>query len=208
MIPSQSDVMGVINITPDSFSDGNQFNTQKTFHKRIEYLLSWGVTLIDVGAESTAPFNPPITGQEERLRFKEIFFPWIVKAKKSPIFSIDTYRPDTFIFVDNFLQKYFKTFTIWNDVSGVLDEHVFEILKERPYCSYVYSLTTTVKREDSSHHMNNPFPFHPCEIGKKAKENFFSVYELFKKKRLEKQLILDPAFGFSKTFEQKKLGFN
>ena len=201
MIPSRPEPMGVVNITPDSFSDGNHFNKKETFATRMQELLSWKVPIVDIGAESTAPFNGPVTQKEEQSRFAEIFFPW-PKTNTLPIFSIDTYRPSTFVFVDDFLQLNEKKSTIWNDVSGVVDEDVLNILKERKHCFYVYCHTTTKRREDSSHHMKNLLDCTPFDTVKKVKEDFQFILELFKNKGLEDRLILDPGFGFSKTFEQ------
>ena len=194
--------MGVVNITPDSFSDGGTSNQKETFAAKMKELLSWEIPIIDIGAESTAPFNHPITMQEEMARFENIFFPWKSQQNPNITFSIDTYRPSTFIFVDDFLRTHGKNKTIWNDISGVIDKDVFKILKERKHCSYVYCHTTTQKRQDSSHHMKNPLNCNQEELIKKIKEDFLFIIELFKKNNMEDRLILDPGFGFSKTTSQ------
>ncbi|MCY4524589.1 MAG: dihydropteroate synthase [Halobacteriovoraceae bacterium] len=202
MIPSRPDIMGVVNITPNSFSDGNQFNKKDAFNARMNELFSRKVNWVDIGAESTAPFNDPVTEKEEQSRFAKIFFPWIEQAFEFPVVSIDTYRPSTFVFVNDFLKKHSKKTSIWNDVSGVMDENVFEILKARPDCFYVYCSTNIQRREHTSRHMENPFNCKPEEITDAIKKDFFSVYEVFKSKGMEDRLIFDPAFGFSKTFSQ------
>ena len=202
MIPSPPNPIGVVNITPDSFSDGGKFNQRETFAARMQELLSWKIPIVDIGAESTAPFNGPITQQEEQSRFAEIFFPWKSKSNPMVVFSIDTYRPSTFVFVDDFLQLNAGKKTIWNDVSGVIDEDVFHILKERKHCYYVYCHTTTQKRENSSHHMEYPLSCNPEDTVKKVREDFLSTIAIFKNKGLEDRLILDPGLGLSKTFEQ------
>ena len=66
--------MGVVNITPDSFSDGGKFNNSESLKQQIDCLISKGVEFIDIGAESTAPFNDPVSVEDEISRFNQIFF--------------------------------------------------------------------------------------------------------------------------------------
>ena len=83
-------IMGVVNITPDSFSDGGIY--QKDALKKINELIDLGVTVIDIGAESTAPFNKAITYEEEVNRLKNYFIPLIDQIPKHISISIDTYK--------------------------------------------------------------------------------------------------------------------
>ena len=64
--------MGVINITPDSFSDGAQFNAPETFSKAFKFH-SEKFDIVDIGAESTAPKNQAITAEVEIERFNDNF---------------------------------------------------------------------------------------------------------------------------------------
>ena len=98
-------IMGVLNITPDSFSDGGFYNTVEKCRKHIKYLIDKGIQYLDVGAESTAPFNNSITQEEELLRYKNLFLPVVTDIPTLPSLSIDTYRPETFIEVFKSLKK-------------------------------------------------------------------------------------------------------
>lgn len=61
-------IMGILNLTPDSFSDGGQWTDEKALEERIEQLLSEGADIIDVGGESTRPFAEPVSVAEELQR--------------------------------------------------------------------------------------------------------------------------------------------
>lgn len=61
-------IMGILNVTPDSFSDGGKWTSEKALEARIEQLLSEGADIIDVGGESTRPFAEPVSVEEELQR--------------------------------------------------------------------------------------------------------------------------------------------
>ncbi len=84
-------VMGILNVTPDSFSDGGQYMTLSAARERAEQMIGEGVDIIDIGAESTRPGTPPVPLQEELDRIMPI-----VEALRDcgkPL-SIDTYKPE------------------------------------------------------------------------------------------------------------------
>ena len=86
--------MGVINITPNSFSDGNKFKNYVQFRDYFIDMLSWA-DVIDIGAESTAPFNDPIDSAIELERFEEFLFPLVSELNDPHMFlSLDTYKPE------------------------------------------------------------------------------------------------------------------
>ncbi len=62
------EIMGIINVTPDSFSDGGSFISEQAISCQVEQMLSQGVDIIDVGGESTRPFAEPVAEQEELNR--------------------------------------------------------------------------------------------------------------------------------------------
>jgi dihydropteroate synthase len=61
-------IMGIINVTPDSFSDGGEFYTHESAIDQVRRMLAAGVDLIDIGGESTRPFSDPVSAREERDR--------------------------------------------------------------------------------------------------------------------------------------------
>ena len=75
-------IMGVLNVTPDSFSDGGDFLDKNFALKRAEKMIIEGVDMIDIGAESTAPGNRPILVKEEWNRLKNILPPLFQLCRK------------------------------------------------------------------------------------------------------------------------------
>jgi dihydropteroate synthase len=85
-------VMGILNATPDSFSDGGQFRTASDAIKQAELMIANGVDLIDIGGESTRPGAVPVSLQEELDRV----LPVIEALKECGVaLSIDTYKAET-----------------------------------------------------------------------------------------------------------------
>ena len=84
-------LMGIINVTPDSFSDGGKFFSIENAVAHVEQLISDGADIIDIGAESTRPGATPISTNEELNRLKKILP--TIKNLDVPI-SIDTYKPE------------------------------------------------------------------------------------------------------------------
>jgi dihydropteroate synthase len=93
-------VMGIVNVTPDSFSDGGKFNTPEEAIRRAKNLVEEGADIIDIGGESTRPGATPITWEEEWARIEPV-----LKGLTTPAFqpfnsstfqlSVDTYHPET-----------------------------------------------------------------------------------------------------------------
>jgi dihydropteroate synthase len=83
-------IMGILNITPDSFSDGGQFQSLESALSRAEQMIDAGVDIIDIGAESTRPGAVPLSLDEELRRILPVVF--ALRDCGKPI-SIDTYKP-------------------------------------------------------------------------------------------------------------------
>ena len=86
-------VMGVLNYTPDSFSDGGKWNNVDVALKHMEEMVADGADIIDIGAESSRPGVTPISAAEEIARLETIL-PRLVAACPVPI-SVDTYKAET-----------------------------------------------------------------------------------------------------------------
>jgi dihydropteroate synthase len=92
-VKNEPKIMGVLNLTPDSFSDGGEFNTPDTAIRRIEEMITQGADIIDIGGESTGPGSPEVSAEEELARVKPIID--MIAEKKlidKALFSIDTYK--------------------------------------------------------------------------------------------------------------------
>ena len=86
-------IMGILNGTPDSFSDGGQFNTPETAAAHVKQMIEDGADIIDLGVESTRPGSTPLTADEEIERLSLLIEP-VLQASTVPV-SIDTYHAKT-----------------------------------------------------------------------------------------------------------------
>ena len=114
-------IMGILNITPDSFSDGGEFNGLSSALERLEKLYEEGADIIDIGACSTAPNNTVISLEEELKRLE--ILPELVRCAKVPL-SIDTFRPE----VAGFALE--NGVSIINDESGKFNPDMAQVVKE------------------------------------------------------------------------------
>ena len=195
-------LMGVINLTPNSFSDGGEYNQSESFEKHFLYQLK-AASIIDLGAESTAPFNDPISFAEELNRFEEVFYPFLsIHPDPTCTLSIDTYKIPVFKEVASKINKSWpKTKIIFNDVSGCLDDELIELLEDDSLdFSYVYSHNLAPDRGQTSHHMRFCLDTDYKNFMEELKDYFKNG--LKKLKNYKKEIIIDPCFGFSKTREQ------
>ena len=87
-------LMGIVNVTPDSFSDGNRFLKHNAALDHALRLMDEGVDLIDLGGESTRPDATPVTPAEEQARIEPVLKA-ILKARPKALLSVDTYHAST-----------------------------------------------------------------------------------------------------------------
>jgi dihydropteroate synthase len=87
-------LMGIVNVTPDSFSDGGQFAESNDAIAQAMRLAAEGADIIDIGAESTRPFHAPISAADEMLRLGPVL-DGLRAARLRPVISIDTYKAET-----------------------------------------------------------------------------------------------------------------
>lgn len=91
-IKNHTYVMGILNVTPDSFSDGNQWNVPDKALKRVDEMLAEGMDILDIGGESTRPGYTQISVQEEIERVVPVIE--AVKSRFDVPVSLDTYKAD------------------------------------------------------------------------------------------------------------------
>lgn len=92
---SRTHIMGILNVTPDSFSDGGRYNRMDAALVRVEQMLGAGATLIDVGGESTRPGAALVSVQEEVDRVVPMVE--AIKARFDTVVSIDTSTPEVML---------------------------------------------------------------------------------------------------------------
>jgi len=178
-------IMGILNLTPDSFYDGGRYKTDIDFLNQIEKMINEGVDIIDIGAISTRPGSIEVN-QEEELR--RLIDPIEIISKKFPksILSIDTYRSKV-------AQRSIEAgASMINDISGgTYDPEMFKTIAALmvPY------IMMHVKGTPQSMQMNPQYDNVAEEIF-----NFFHS-QLNKLAELDviDNIVLDPGFGFGKT---------
>ena len=115
-------VMGILNVTPDSFSDGGEAFSVDDVIEKVNELINDGADIIDVGACSTAP-NNQIVSEEEEISRLESFLPSVIASSTVPV-SVDTLRSKVARYALG------KGVSIINDESGVFNEDMADAVKE------------------------------------------------------------------------------
>ncbi|MDD2346087.1 MAG: dihydropteroate synthase [Bacteroidales bacterium] len=184
---SSPKVMGILNLTPDSFYEGSRNLDLKTAILKSEQMIEEGVDILDVGAMSTRPGIEELPLEEEKNR---LIKPLQTLRKMFPqvLFSVDTYRAEIAeMAVDTGVD-------IVNDISGGdFDEKMFETVA-RLKVPYILMHTSDKPQfmQENTHYENILTDIH-LGFGRKIKK----LYSLG-----AKDIILDPGFGFGKTTDQ------
>ena len=181
-------VMGILNVTPDSFYEASRMETEEAIGKRVKEIVDEGGTMIDVGAYSTRPGAEPVTTKEEMMRLRR-GMKVVREVAPDAVVSVDTFRSDVAKMAVEELGA-----DIVNDVTaGELDEKMFQTVAKM---GVPYVLTHNVK----------PDPL--CPVGKTMQGGNQSVLRFFAEKVQQlrdlgqKDIILDPGYGFGKTLEE------
>lgn len=177
-------VMGVLNYTPDSFSDGGKWNSADTALKHMEEMVADGADIIDIGAESSRPGFTPISADEEIARLETIL-PRLVAACPVPI-SVDTYKAKT---ADYAMQTGAH---IMNDIWGL--QYAPEP-GEMANVAAKYGVPVVVMH-------NQDGTAYEDIIGEMKQFFIRSAIIADQAGMSQDQIITDPGIGFGKTFEQ------
>lgn len=191
-------VWGVMNVTPDSFSDGGDLTTSEALKEKLAHWLPW-IDGVDIGAESTAPHNAAITTIEERKRLENTLVPLLKTWPKDLTLSLDSYQIPTVEWLLSVIPK--DVSTVWNDVSGQLDQDVIRLLKQYPQLRYVLCFNPIPARAQTSSHME--YVKEGSSAGH-ARQFFREKFETLLREDLFSRVIADPCFGFAKSREQNQ----
>lgn len=181
-------IMGILNLTPDSFSDGGKFNNEKSALLHAEKLLKDGADFIDIGAQSTRPNAEYLSAEEEIRRIGNVIS-LIKKEFPEALISIDTFYADVVKF------GYNEGMDVVNDISGgYFDENLLPTVAETrlPYIlmhsntSYA-TMHEKIRYEDITMSVNYYFSEKVNQLQK------LGIHDI----------ILDPGFGFGKTIEDQ-----
>ena len=200
---NQLTTLGVINITPDSFSDETRFTDKNNLEQVVAQFKNYPQLVFDFGFESTAPMNTPIAIQAERDRFDHFFHFLKDFDLNGRWISFDTYNIDNFRYFENqFKERYQNCSYIFNDVSGVMDQELADFLKTKiqsPDFYYLHNFTYLPDRTNIQSHMD----YVKTEaISTAAVNHFKDSFKWFQEIGFDKNLLFDLGFGFSKSYEQ------
>ncbi len=180
-------VMGILNITPNSFFDGGFYKTEVDMLHQVEKMLTDGATFIDLGANSSKPNAEFVTEEEELNRILPVVDS-ILKHFPSTLLSIDTFRSKV---ASACMQN---GAAIINDISaGNLDAQMFEVVVQYnvPYIMmHMRGNPQTMQSLTNYEDVVKEMLFYFSE--KVALARSFGINDL----------IIDPGFGFAKTLEQ------
>ncbi|MCD9617582.1 dihydropteroate synthase [Chryseobacterium gleum] len=180
--------MGILNLTPDSFSDGGKFNNEKSALEHAEKLLKEGAEILDIGPQSTRPNAEFLSAGEEINRIGNMIS-LIKKEFPEALISLDTFYAETVKFGFN------EGIDLINDISGgQYDAEMFDTAAQTklPYIlmhvnpSYE-TMHEKVRFEDITLEVNRYFSQKTKELLEKGVND----------------IILDPGFGFGKTVEDQ-----
>ena len=180
-------VMGVLNITPDSFYDGGRYKDAKSILNQTEKLISEGATFLDIGAYSSRPGADFISENEELKRIMPV------------VELIQKNNPDVLISIDSFRAKVIRECVsagavISNDISaGKLDPDMIKTVGELgvPYIMmHMRGTPQTMKNHTTYQHLiNEIYAYFSKQIELARQHNITDI-------------IIDPGFGFAKTLAQ------
>ena len=180
-------VMGILNLTPDSFFDGGKYKDEISILKQVEYMLEHGATFIDMGAYSSRPGADHVPEDEELQRMTPVI-DLILKNFPDTLISIDTFRSKVAA------ESIEHGAAIINDIAaGNLDENMFATIAKHqvPYIMmHMKGTPQSMQKEAVYNNMINDLRFYFSE----------KIQETTSKKIND--VIIDPGFGFAKTTAQ------
>lgn len=181
-------VMGILNVTPDSFFSSSRYMSEEGILKRVGEMLDDGVDIIDIGACSTRP-GIELVEEEEEIRRLSLALHLIRKRWPDIVVSVDTFRSEVARFVVNEYEA-----DIINDISGgALDKNMFKTMAQLkvPYIlMHMQGTPETMQLNPVYNHIIKDISFYFSEKIRELRQ--LGVNDI----------ILDPGFGFGKTVEQ------
>ena len=184
---SRPRVMGIVNVTPDSFSDGGAHADERSALRHAEQLLRQGADILDIGGESTRPGAPPVPLEEELRRV----LPVVREAVKWGVpLSVDTYKPEVM------RQVLALGADIVNDVQALRAAGALDAVAEHPSCGICLM---HMRGDPTSMQSQTQYDDVAAEVA-----DFLAgrVQALSWRGVARERMVLDPGIGFGKTVEQ------
>ncbi len=187
-------IMGILNVTPDSFSDGGKYlNTDKAVERALN-MKNEGADIIDIGGESTRPFADPVSLTEELERVVPVIER--IREKSDIKISIDTYKSKV-------AEEAIKAGAdIVNDISGTtFDKRMKEVVKKYDKPIIIMHIKGTPKNMQINPEYNDLIgEIKRFLIDRKKELNEFGIGD--------DKIIIDPGIGFGKKMEQNYIIIN
>lgn len=177
-------VMGILNVTPDSFSDGGQYVTVETALSRTAEMLSEGASIIDIGGESTRPGADPVGPEDERDRVVPIVEA-VTDRFPEAVVSVDTYKPEVA------RAALAAGAHIINDVTGL--RHHPEMAQAAADANAPLMLMHSVGEPG---HLTEPRDYD--DVTAEVRDGLARAVETAQDAGVQ-QVVVDPGFGFGKS---------
>ena len=181
-------IMGILNLTPDSFSDGGKFNDEKSALLQAEKMIKDGADFIDIGAQSTRP-NAEFLSVEEEIRRLGNVISLIKKEFPETLISLDTFYAEVVKF------GFEEGIDVVNDISGGdFDDNLLKTVAETKLPYILMHSNSTYQNMHEKIHYEDIIVSLNYSFSKKINElQKLGIYDV----------ILDPGFGFGKTIEDQ-----
>lgn len=186
-------MVGILNVTPDSFSDGGKFLKPDRAIAQARQLIADGASIIDIGAESTNPWSSPLSPAEEWLRLMPVVEPLVEQFGNK--ISIDTYHPETAV------RALSSGVSMINDVTMFRDPGMIKMAKEfKDKARYIVSHLSPKSISIAAAHLAPQ----TTTVEEVKQELLAKRDELIAVGVPPENIILDPGIGFGKTMELNK----
>ena len=183
---SQPQIMGILNVTPDSFSDGGQHHHKEQAVQRALQMIEEGASIIDIGGESTRPNASPVELEEEIQRVIPVVE---ALAKYDVVISIDTSQPEV-------IRATVKAGAhIWNDVRALTRPQALETAAELN----IPVILMHMRGEPTNMNQLDQYTNVTEDVMYELQQRLDQALEMGIKKY---NIILDPGFGFAKNAQQ------
>ncbi|MHC6526381.1 MULTISPECIES: dihydropteroate synthase [unclassified Vibrio] len=183
---SRPQVMGILNVTPDSFSDGGQFNSIDSALERVRRMIDAGVTIIDIGGESTRPGAPEVALEDELERVIPVIR--AIRQQYDVWISVDTSKAEVM------RQAVAAGADLINDIRALREPGALEVAAQAQVPVCLMHMQGQPRTMQAHPHYEDVL----SEVAAFLEERVAACEAAGIKKE---QLILDPGFGFGKTVE-------
>ncbi|MFQ6012803.1 MAG: dihydropteroate synthase [Thermoplasmata archaeon] len=179
-------VMGILNVTPDSFADGGRYVEPQAAVDRAVEMVKEGAGLVDVGAESTRPFSEPVSTEEEWKRLEPVLA-GVVDRLDVPV-SVDTYKPETAA------KALDLGATMVNDVTGLRDPKMVSLVAQHDVPAVIMHMLGEPRTMQEDPQYEDVV----ADIVRFLRQR---IAEAVEGGVAPEKLVVDPGIGFGKTMD-------